>query len=189
MDINNKINQYSLHINSDFEIVRDDGKKITQDDASNAANLIAKEILTLSESESRREFIREKIIKVANKLYQHSLGNLQPIVDAAKECNILPQVREVERYAGAHRGRKMHEEVIRELASGKTKDFAMAEAPTAFPTTSLTRMLTGDVPSQALIGLGRMTQRKTRKGKQEAHRLTPTAGYKDVFVSSLRGIS
>lgn len=44
-----------------------------------------------------------------------------------------------------------------------------------FPKTSLTRMLTGDVKPEWLVGLGRM----------QSNKITPAEGYKDVFVSSL----
>jgi hypothetical protein len=45
----------------------------------------------------------------------------------------------------------------------------------AFPKSSLTRMLSGDVKPEWIVGLGRM----------ESDKSTPASGYKDVFVSSL----
>lgn len=44
-----------------------------------------------------------------------------------------------------------------------------------FPKSSLTRMISGDVRPEWLTGLGRM----------QADKVTPAAGYKDVFVSSI----
>lgn len=44
-----------------------------------------------------------------------------------------------------------------------------------FPKKSLTRMITGDIPPERFVGLGRMKEDK----------VTPAEGYKDVFVSSL----
>lgn len=51
----------------------------------------------------------------------------------------------------------------------------LPEKKQPYPKKSLTRMLTGDVPPQFLVGLGRM----------QADKVTPFEGYKDVFVSSL----
>lgn len=49
------------------------------------------------------------------------------------------------------------------------------EKPQPFPKESLTRMLTGDVKPEWLVGLGRMKK----------DQVTPEEGYKDCFVSSL----
>lgn len=55
------------------------------------------------------------------------------------------------------------------------RDIRPAKEKQPFPKSSLTRMLTGDVKPEWLVGLGRM----------QADKVTPADGYKDVFVSSL----
>ena len=52
---------------------------------------------------------------------------------------------------------------------------ASEKDPKPFPKSSLTRLLTGDVKAEWLVGLGKM----------KADKVTPAEGYKDVFASSM----